>query len=235
MTVFQEKNLIVPSAKEMWAAMGCWVLDLIALPLLFSLFPFFREDSLRAQFLYDLSITVCSFIIILFCFRKFLFRSRLPFNLLALTCLFGFLGARGLEAFCGIFLSFFVSFLPEDALNMNQELVNSFLESYSLPMIINVALLTPFIEELLFRGSLFGPMCKKSPFLAYIVSMILFAGLHVVSFIGIQHWSVLLFSFVQYLPAGFVLGWCYQRSHSIWPPIVLHGLLNLFSSFMILA
>lgn len=235
MDVFRNRNLIVPSQKELLWGLLCWFSFLLGIPLLVSAIPFFRESSLRVNFLYDLTVSVCLFVLVLAVFRNFLFRSRLPFFLLLLTCLFGFIGTMGLNSLWGIFLSFLLPFLEESPTNMNQELVNSFLAAYSGPMILNVALLAPFVEELLFRGTLFAPLCKKSPLLAYVVSMTAFAGLHVMSYIGVQHWSVLLFSFLQYLPAGFILCWSYQRAYSIWAPITLHGLMNLYSSLMILS
>lgn len=231
MNVFSNRNIIAPSKKELWAGLACFVAYLLGIPILLGLcVPYFSEDSLRANFLYNMTISVCSFLMVLFLFRDFLFRSRVPFGLLLVTTLFGFLGARGLESLWWIVLSFVQMLLPEFPSNMNQELVEEFLTSYKGYMILNVVLLAPFIEEILFRGIIFAPLCEKNPLLAYIASMSAFAFLHVLSYIGVQHWSVLLFSFLQYLPAGFVLCWSYQRTQSIWAPIVLHGLINLYSS-----
>ncbi len=234
MIIFQNRNLIAPNRKELQGGLLCWVAFLF-LPYLLILFPFFQENSLQNQFLFDLTVTVLCFLLVLIVFRNFLFRSRVPFLFLLMTCFFGFLGSQAIGNLWGLLLSFLAPFLPETPSNMNQELINSFLENYKGIMILNVVLFTPFIEELLLRGTIFAPLCKRSPFLAYAVSMTVFSALHVTGFIGMQHWSLLLFSFLQYLPAAFVLCWSYQRSQSIWAPICLHGILNLYSTILILS
>ena len=235
MIVFNNRDIIAPNRTELLWGLLCWICYMIGFPILFSALGFFAEDSLRSQFLYNLTISVSCFLLTLFLFRNFLFRSRLPFLLLLITCFFGYIGVMGLESLMGLFLSFLVPFLKESPTNMNQEIVNSFLYAYKGAMLVDVAVLAPLVEELLFRGLIFAPLCRRSPFWAYTASMAAFAALHVVSFIGDQHWTVLLFSFLQYLPAGFVLGWSYQRSRSIWAPIALHGVMNLYSAIMILS
>ena len=77
------------------------------------------------------------------------------------------------------------------------------------------------------RGVLFAPICRRKPWLAYLVTAVLFGLLHTVPYIGTQELSVLALSFLQYLPAGIVLGWAYQRTRSIWGAIALHSLINL--------
>ena len=234
MLVFNNRNVIAPSRKELLWGLLCWFCYMVGFPVVFAFFGVFAEDSLRADFLYNLTISVSCFVLMLLVFRNFLFRSRVPVLLVVTTCLFGYIGNMGLESLNNIFLSLLYPFLPEEAANMNQETVNSFLNNYTGYMLPEVVLLAPVVEELLFRGTIFAPLCKKSPLWAYIVSVGAFAALHVVSYIGIQHWSVILFSFIQYLPAGFVLCWSYQRSQSIWAPILLHGTMNFYSALMIL-
>lgn len=236
MNVFRDRSLTAPSRGELLRGLLFWALYLFLTPfLLYALFPVFRGEDLRSSFLYNLTVSVCNFLTVLLMFRGFLFRSRQAFAVLLYTCFFGFLASQALNSLWQILLLSLQSLLPEQPVNLNQELVNSFLKSYRGVMILDVALFTPFIEETLFRGLIFAPLCKKSPFLAYLVSMAAFAFLHVFSFVGVQHWSILLFSALQYLPSAFVLCWSYQKARSIWAPILLHGLLNLYSCIMILA
>ena len=233
MNVFSNRDVIAPTREELWGGFVCFMAYLLVIPAVLSLcFPIFAEDTPHSLFLYNLTISVCCFLLTLILFRKFLFRSRLPFGLLFVTCLFGFLANRALENLLWLLLSFLQQFLKETPINLNQNTVSAFLNTYRGAMLVNVVILGPFVEEILFRGVIFGPLCKKNIFLAYVASMVAFAALHVISYIGVQHWSVLLFSALQYLPAGFVLCWSYQRSQSIWAPIVLHGLMNLFVSLL---
>lgn len=233
MNVFNNRNIIAPSQKELWRGYVCFVAYLLVIPTVLSLcVPYFSESGSRAGFLFHLTSSVCNFLLVMILFRNFLFRSRIPFGLLLITCLFGFLGYRGLSAMWSLILVLAESLLPTEASNLNQNTVVDYLNHYSGYMLINVVVLAPVVEEVLFRGVIFAPLCKKNPLLAYVVSGGAFAMIHVLSYIGQQPGSVLLFSAAQYLPAAFVLCWSYQRTRSILAPIVLHGLMNLYSSIL---
>jgi membrane protease YdiL (CAAX protease family) len=87
--------------------------------------------------------------------------------------------------------------------------------------------LAPVAEEVLFRGAVFGWLREKDRAAAYIVSMTLFAVLHVWQYaLAAQDMSVLLYA-LDYLPAGFVLAWCYDRTGSVWTSILMHMGINL--------
>lgn len=234
MNPFSNTSLIAPSKKELPGSLLCWIAYLVGIPLLLGQLPYFQEDSLRTQFLYNLSVSVCCFSLILLVFRDFLFRSRMPLSLFLFACFFGFLAVYGINNLMSYVLLILLQFLPIEPENMNQIAVESFLQTYRLPMILNVVILSPVIEEVLFRGTIFGPLCKKNRILAYAASMAAFSAMHVVSYIGAQPLPVLLISFVEYLPAGFALCWCYQFYGSIWVPITIHGLMNLISSLLVM-
>lgn len=89
-----------------------------------------------------------------------------------------------------------------------------------------VVILMPIVEEVLFRGLLFGGLRRYSRPLAW--------GLTVIVYMLYSVWTF-AFSFgdprylvlgLQYLPMAVGLTWCYDRGGSIWSPIVLHMLLN---------
>ncbi len=88
------------------------------------------------------------------------------------------------------------------------------------------ALLAPVVEEVLFRGVAFGTIRKFSRPLAYVVSIFLFALYFMwEELIGGFSWSMLI-SMLRYVPAGFTLAWCYEKSHNILGPVLLHILFN---------
>ncbi len=90
-------------------------------------------------------------------------------------------------------------------------------------------LLAPVAEEVLFRGVAFGVTRKSSRIFAYIFSLILFSVYHIFwDAVGSFSWS-LLWTALHFLPASLVLCWSYERSGSIWTPIVLHILFNCLS------
>lgn len=95
------------------------------------------------------------------------------------------------------------------------------------PVTALVVFLAPFVEELMFRAGIFGPLQRRSRFAAYAVCMLLFALYHVFGYAlsDPTAWIYL----VQYLPIGFLLCRLYERSNTIWAPMLLHGLVNFLS------
>lgn len=91
---------------------------------------------------------------------------------------------------------------------------------------IGTVLLVPTAEELLHRALFFGSLHKKSRTAAYLVSMLFFAAIHVVGYLGNHDGMSLLLSFLQYLPAGMILAWAYEKSGSIFAPIAIHTVVN---------
>lgn len=87
--------------------------------------------------------------------------------------------------------------------------------------------LAPVVEEVIFRGGLFCSVRRKNRVLAYALSITLFALYHCWQYaLAYMDLRYLLFM-LQYIPAGFVLCWCYDRSGSIWTSIFFHMSVNL--------
>lgn len=75
---------------------------------------------------------------------------------------------------------------------------------------------TPFIEELYFRGFLFkGLLLNQSPKVAYITSSLLFAFLHPPVLVMIEVFII-----------GLLLAYMAKETKSIWPGIAIHALNN---------
>ena len=92
------------------------------------------------------------------------------------------------------------------------------------PMKATLVYLAPLPEEMLFRAGLFGTLRRKNRLLAYAVSMLAFSLYHVWSYAAQDpsYWIYLL----QYLPAGWLLARCYERTNSIWGSVFFHMLTN---------
>ena len=84
--------------------------------------------------------------------------------------------------------------------------------------------MAPIVEEVLFRGLVFGSLRRHSRAAAWIVSALLFSLYHVWQYAFSD--PVYLISAVLYLPASLAFNWCYERSGSIWAPILYHMLSN---------
>ena len=97
-----------------------------------------------------------------------------------------------------------------------------------------VVVLAPFVEEVLFRGLVFGCIKEKSRVVAYIVSSALFAFLHVWTF-ALSAWDLSYFALMlQYLVPGLVFAWVFDRSGTLWTSFLLHALVNALALWTIL-
>ena len=110
--------------------------------------------------------------------------------------------------------------------NLNDTAISAQMDSAPYMTLLIVVLLAPFVEEVLFRGLVFGNLKGKSRPVAYVVSCALFALLHVWQF-AVVHQDVTYFLLMlQYLVPGVVLAWAYDRSGTLWTSIALHALAN---------
>ena len=231
---FRERDIVAPTKTELLLGVGCWLLYLVGISaLLLLLLPLLGVDlnSERGGSLAQLAAFALDFILIVLVFRKFLWRSAAPLKgngkRLLSTVLLGFAAyylLMYLVALLIAYLSLGLDVLPE---NLNNEVIGTIMTQYTFPMAVCTVVFAPVTEECLVRGVLFAPICRRKPWIAYLVTTALFGLLHTVPYIGTQELSVLALSFLQYLPAGIVLGWAYQRTRSIWGAIALHSLINL--------
>jgi membrane protease YdiL (CAAX protease family) len=84
-------------------------------------------------------------------------------------------------------------------------------------MPINVVLIGPIIEEVIYRKIIFGSLNNKFSFaIAAVMSSTLF---------GIVHMSWELF--LAYFLVGYILCYLYIKTNTLFAPIIVHGLLNL--------
>ena len=113
--------------------------------------------------------------------------------------------------------------------NLNDTTISAQIHDAPHMTLLIVIVLAPFVEEVLFRGLVFGNLKGKSRGGAYLVSCALFALLHVWQF-AVVHQDVTYFLLMlQYLVPGAVLAWVYDRSGTLWTSIALHALANALS------
>lgn len=119
-------------------------------------------------------------------------------------------------------LALAIGALFPDYTNLNDKQIWVLAGSNPLFMIFGTVFLAPIAEELLHRGLIFGNIYAKKPIAAYAVSALIFSSIHVLSYVGIYPTGYLLLALVQYLPAGLIFAWSYQRSGSIFTPMLIH-------------
>ena len=125
---------------------------------------------------------------------------------------------------CNILAGLLIARLTDGAENMNNDALAELAEYSYGPMKAALVYLGPLTEEMLFRAGLFGTLRHKNRAAAYAVSMLAFSVYHVWTYAGADpgYWIFLL----QYLPAGWLLARCYERTNSIWGSVFFHMLTN---------
>jgi uncharacterized protein len=84
-------------------------------------------------------------------------------------------------------------------------------------LIIGVA---PVSEEIFFRGFMYGGLRRRLPWwAAALIAGLVFGALH---YTGPDSIGVV----PQLAVLGFILAWLYERTGSLWPPILMHGFNN---------
>ena len=124
-------------------------------------------------------------------------------------------------------VNFVLGFFVTDLVNPNTGSVIDDVKDNAKPMLAVAVLLAPIVEEVLFRGIVFGSIVKKSRILAYIISTAAFSVYHLWQYalVGYEV-KLLLLYLVQYLPGSILLAKCYEDSGSIWSSIFMHMTIN---------
>jgi membrane protease YdiL (CAAX protease family) len=170
-------------------------------------------------------------------FRKYLATS---WNIPHATCL---LILR--QAFLGAFLAWLANLLTNDLIFyylpkyfyyddfgphfynvLKQNTLAAQLEENKLLTSITIVFLVPIWEEVFHRGLIFGTLYRKNIAVAYIVSILLYAFLPLVSLLGEMPTDYIIISFLQYIPISVMFAWIYTQTESIFCPILAHFLLN---------
>lgn len=124
--------------------------------------------------------------------------------------------------------------LVDNHTNLNNSTISAQIQDAPHLTLLIVVLLAPFVEEVLFRGLVFGNLKGKSRTVAYAVSCLLFALLHVWQFAVVQQDLTYFLLMVQYLVPGLVLAWAYDHTGTLWTSIGLHALANALSAWTML-
>ena len=132
-----------------------------------------------------------------------------PYEIFRLAAI-GILGASLLLVLSYFFEDWFPSFRNLKSVIMR------FLGPVSIPMALYLAVVTSIGEELLFRGAI-------QPFAGLVLTSVLFGLLHMGQDGLVSAWSVWAFI------AGLLLGWMYEETGSLWPPVLAHFGVNAVS------
>ena len=197
--------LLLPSALY-------WVNDQMAVPV--------AESELN--FLYYM----INFLAVLLIFHDFLARSlsqlfHHPIDALQAMIL-------GFVAYyvCFYTIDWLVSVLVPGYTNYNDESIAALSRGNYFLTFIGTVVLVPIAEECFFRGLIFRNLYKKSHWAAYCISIVAFASIHILGYIGQYSVTELVIAVIQYIPAGIWLAWSYIKGDSIFVPILIHAAVN---------
>lgn len=202
---------------------------LLVLPLVTDPFFAFCEEAvgapispaLRSAVYYGVLLAVC-----LLVFHKFLGRTTddLGENLgpACQAVLMGLVGMYGMNEL----LYRLGGLLLPGAVNLNNAPISAQIEDAPRFSFVIIVFLAPFVEEVLFRGLVFGSLKGRSRTVAYVLSCLLFALAHVWAFAAEGPTFARFLAMVQYLVPGLMLCWSYERGGTLWSPIALHSLFN---------
>ena len=171
------------------------------------------------------------FAVTLIVFHKFIARTSRNFaDNLGVACrnmLLGLIALYGLNELVYRLSAVVIS----NRTNLNDTTISAQIQDAPRVTTLIVVLLAPFVEEVLFRGLVFGNLKSKSRVVAYLVSCLLFALMHVWQFAVVQQDMTYFLLMVQYLVPGAVLAWAYESSGTLWTSIGLHAVANALSAW----
>lgn len=123
-------------------------------------------------------------------------------------------------------LGMLLSFLPLGTNPNNDSVMALAKEDYGYMAAMTI-FLAPLVEELLFRAGIFGLARRYSRRWAYVIGIAVFAVYHIWPYAMAEpvYWLFV----IQYIPAGYLLCSCYERSATIWGSIFFHMLTNAIS------
>ena len=202
-----------------------WGLQLLVIPVALSLLlPQLRPDLSEIQF--NFIFFVLNFICLSVIMGRFLIKNakialERPFRTLKYA-----VGGYVFFWLCTVIIGGITTYFVPEFANVNDaSIMEMAADDYTLTA-IGTVLLAPLAEELMYRGLFFDGLHRRSPALAFMVSTVVFAAIHVVGYIGLYDPLTLVLCFVQYIPAGLCLGWAYTHSGTIWAPILAHMAIN---------
>lgn len=233
--ILHRTDVIAPKKKQLLLGILCWIMFDVGFLLIFQ--EFFDMETAHGVFNCQIAVFCASFILTVLCFMPFLKASmgQYPRKALLSEVLKGY----GFYYLLSYAASFIIAILdaiaPTAQENLNQAAVNSMLLYDPIPMLLCVCLLAPVTEECLVRGMIFAPLCRKKPWLAYLLSSTVFAVIHVIASIGLISPMNAVQNIITYLPSGLVLGRVYQKTRTIMAPIALHCTINIISVILTFA
>jgi len=225
-----KKLTVTLSERERYLGLIYLLLEFFVLPIVLYYANTLLQDPLSDTLINLVYFSVNFLCVVIIC-RGFLWRSLKQLSKRVLPILrYVLLGFVLYEL--GVYLVNLIAyFAMPDFTNVNDAAIFAMGQDYFIPVSIGLVLLVPVVEETLYRGLIFGAFYERSRVLAYALSTVVFASIHVVSYLGAYSPLLLSLCFLQYIPAGLCLAWAYAKADNIFAPILIHMTINLIGVF----
>ena len=215
------------SRNEVIAGWSYYAFSMLALPIVLSYVNGLLPEPLNEAKL-NFVFYVANFAACVMIFRRLLkLNMQIAVRRIFPVLWYALLGYLGYSALTSILTTLIHTLVPGFA-NVNDMSIAALAGKELTLMAIGTVFLVPVAEELFYRGLMLRHLAGKSRILAYCVSMGVFALVHVVGYIGSYSPLTLVLCFIQYLPAGYCLAWCYSSTGTIITPILMHMIVNAY-------
>ena len=226
------KKSMSPSPNRSEVSLGCgyWLFQLILLPSMMHAINGMVSHPLTEAEL-NFTFFLINFVVVLWIFQHFLKNSAAyilghPVDFFEGTVL----GAVA-YALLSILVKRFIHLLDPGFVNYNDASIAALGKGGFYLTLVGTIFLVPVSEECFYRGLLFRSLYKSSRPGAYVVSVSIFALIHIAGYFGHYTPLGLVLSFLQYAAAGLCLAWSYHRSGTIFTPILIHAMVNAYGIY----
>lgn len=202
-------------------------LQIFALPILVVVFCLL--SGITQEAMQNVLCFAANFICVVAMFPLFWWRSIKQLSGKGLSLLRTVATYMGVNYICTVLVNILIYKLDPEFMNANDNAIAAMTSELRLLMYIAVVLLVPPVEEFVYRGVVFGQLYKKHPLLGYLVSVLVFSGIHVLGYIGTVPTHQLLLSLLQYIPISFCLARAYAETGNLFAPILIHTINNFIA------
>ena len=126
----------------------------------------------------------------------------------------------------GILLGMLFAEISPSFSNQNDQNIADMAQEHYWLVAVGTIILVPVTEEAFHRGLIFRGLYDWSAPAAYLISAAIFSAVHLTGYVHTMEPYLLFLSFLQYLPAGFLLAAAYRLSGSLLWPILIHAAVN---------
>lgn len=206
------------------------IIGMIILTIMIFFNPSIREEGYDTSFVENLAQVLSGVVVVIATVfiigKRRVVKILKGFNLRNLGIAATFVAlAFGLNILCGYIETWI--FGEGDFSSSNQESVENMIMNYKILGFLLVAIMAPFVEEIIFRYFIFrGTQNKLKIVWAFVITVLSFAGVHYLSSIAEGTLAEDLKSVLSYLVPSFLMTYLYYKNKNLATSIMFHMIYN---------